>query len=259
MKKKALAVISFGTTYPDALEAIEKVERRLHAERPEYELFRAFTSGMVTRKLKKEQAVAVEAPDELLNRLAAEGYSEVLCQPTHVISGVEYDKMRAQLQRQAGSFAEIRLGRPLLTGAPDYAASCRAVRNSMPPLAEDEALVLMGHGTGHFANAAYSQLENTFRAEGCERVYVGTVEGFPDLGYVLGRLQKHRVSRVRLLPFMIVAGDHAQNDLAGTGEASWKTQLERAGYRTEALLRGLGSLDEIGDLFAAHLREAERL
>ncbi|WP_312643230.1 sirohydrochlorin cobaltochelatase [Hydrogenoanaerobacterium sp.] len=259
MNKKALVVISFGTTYPDAMAAIEKIEQRLHGAMPEYDLFRAFTSGMVIRKLQKTQGITVDNPEQLLLRLVQRGYDEVVCQSTHVINGVEYDKMCEQIGGQAQHFSSIKLGKPLLSEAQDYIDCCKVVMQTVPAPAKDEALVLMGHGTDHFANGAYSQLENSFRSLGYERVYVGTVEGFPDLDYVLGRLAKHEIKKVRLMPFMIVAGDHAQNDLAGDEEDSWKSVLEQKGYQTEVLLQGLGSLDGICDLFAEHLEKARAL
>ncbi|RPF47944.1 sirohydrochlorin cobaltochelatase [Hydrogenoanaerobacterium saccharovorans] len=259
MNKKALVVISFGTTYPDAMAAIEKIEQRLHNAMPDYDLFRAFTSGMVIRKLQKAQGIAVESPEQLLIRLAEQGYDEIVCQSTHVINGVEYDKMCYQISGQAHKFTSVKLGKPLLSDVQDYIDCCALLMKEVPALGNDEALVLMGHGTDHFANGAYSQLENTFRSLGYERVYVGTVEGFPNLDYVLGRLDKHEIKKVVLMPFMIVAGDHAQNDMAGDDEDSWKMILEQKGYQTQILLQGLGSLDGIGNLFAEHLKKAEEL
>ena len=257
MNQKALVVVSFGTTYPDALCAIEHVEERLRREFPGHDFYRAFTSGIVIRKLQRVRGVSVDTPEQLLEKLVQRGYTELLCQPTHVLNGLEYDKMCAQLAAFAGRFSSIRLGRPLLSAQEDYEICCHTVMESFPTLGEDEALVLMGHGTDHFANASYSQLENTFRALGYERVYVGTVEGFPDLDYVMQRLEKRRIRRVLLAPFLIVAGDHAKNDLAGDGEDSWKSILERAGYSTRVELRGLGSLDGIAERFAEHLHCAE--
>ncbi len=124
---------------------------------------------------------------------------------------------------------------------------------------EETALVFMGHGTAHYANASYCQLENTFRALGHEHVYVGTVEGFPNLDYIIGRLKKHNITRVHLMPFMIVAGDHAQNDMAGEEPDSWKSVLENEGFQVTVQLDGLGSFPETGQLFVSHLDKAETI
>ncbi len=256
MGKKALAVISFGTSYPEARAAIEHIEGALAAARPGYDFYRAFTSDMIIRKIEREEGIHIPTPEELFAQLAAQGYEEVLCQSLHVIPGNEYEKMCAQIAPYTSSFSHLRIGKPLLWEQEDYVQCCRSLLAHMPALAEDEAFVFMGHGTDHFSNASYALAENTFRALGAERVYVGTVEGFPDFDYVAGRLRAHQVRRVYLAPFMIVAGDHAQNDLAGDEDDSWKSMLRAQGYETEVLLRGLGEYAEIAAQFAAHLEQA---
>lgn len=259
MSKKALAVISFGTTYPQARQAIARIEAQLCRALPGYDFFRAFTSGMVIRKIEREEGVRIPNPAQLMEQLAAAGYEEVLCQSLHVMPGMEYEKMCMQLLSCRGSFTSMRIGKPMLFHAADYAEICRGLLREIPALAPDEAYVYMGHGTEHFANATYSQVENMFRALGAERVYVGTVEGFPGLDYIRGRLKLHGVRRVTLAPFMIVAGDHAQNDLAGAEDDSWKSILQADGYEVQTDLRGLGERDDIGALFAAHARAAAEL
>ena len=129
---------------------------------------------------------------------------------------------------------------------------CQALLAGLPERAPDEAWVYMGHGTEHFANAVYSGLENQFRSLGAERVYVGTVEGFPALDYVRSRLRQRQVRRVTLAPLMVVAGDHAKNDLAGDGEDSWKSVLTRDGFEVQVDLRGLGEYAAVREHFAAH-------
>lgn len=256
MSKKALAVISFGTTYPRARQAIAQIEDRLRQALPDYDFFRAFTSGMVIRKIEREEGVRIPNPAELMEQLAAAGYEEVLCQSLHVMPGMEYEKMCMQLLLYRERFRVLSTGKPMLFHAEDYAEICRRLLREIPALADDEAYVYMGHGTEHFANATYSQVENMFRSMGAERVYVGTVEGFPGLDYIRGRLKWHGVRRVTLAPFMIVAGDHAQNDLAGEQEDSWKSILQADGYEVATDLRGLGELDAVGELFCAHACQA---
>lgn len=253
MGKKALAAVSFGTSYPEAREAISRIERALAAARPDYQLFRAFTSGMVADRIEREEGVRIPSPAALLERLAAEGYDEVLCQSLHVIPGFEYEKLQKAIEPYAARFKKLTRGKPLLWDTKDYLRLSRALLAHMPKLGADEAFVWMGHGTDHPANAAYALLENTFRFDGAERVYVATVEGFPNFDYVLRRLHRQGVSRVRLAPLMVVAGDHAQNDLAGPEEDSWKSVLESEGYHVQCDLRGLGEYDEVAALFAAHL------
>ncbi len=255
MGKKALAVISFGTSYPEARAAIENLEKTLAVARPDYDFYRAFTSGMVIAKIEREEGIRILNPAELMEQLAEQGYEEVICQSLHVIPGNEYEKMCAQMQPFAEKFHRFAVGKPLLYDQTDYLRCGRGLLGHMPKLAADEAFVFMGHGTEHFSNASYALMENTFRFLGAERVYVATVEGFPSFDYVLRRLHQHEVSRVYLAPLMIVAGDHAQNDLAGEEDDSWKSQLESEGFETQVMLRGLGEYAEIADLFAAHLPE----
>ena len=124
-------------------------------------------------------------------------------------------------------------------------------------MAEDEAFVLMGHGTEHFANSAYCQFENMLRDLGYENTYVGTVEGFPGLDYVIRRLKLRQIKKVYLMPLMIVAGDHARNDLAGAEEDSWDSILKAEGFETQIILKGLGEIDAIAEMFVEHLRQAK--
>lgn len=255
MAKKALAVVSFGTTYPEARRAIEILERRLAQAMPDYDFYRAFTSQMVIRKIEREEGIVIPNPAELMEQLRAQGYEEVVCQSLHVIPGIEYEKMCRQIRQAAGTMC-VHIGKPMLYSHEDYIEICKALLAEMPELKADEAFVYMGHGTEHMVNAAYSQAENTFRYLDAERVYVGTVEGFPELDYICKRLKAHNVRKVWLAPFMIVAGDHAQNDLAGDEPDSWKSQLEAAGYETEICMRGMGEFEKIGALFEAHCLNA---
>lgn len=256
MSKKALVVVSFGTTYPAARRAIEKLEKRLHTAFPDHDFFRAFTSRMVAAKIEREEGIHIPSVSELMEQLAAQGYEEVRCQSLHVIFGIEYEKMRQQMEDFRARFQKLCIGAPLLWETKDYLQLTEALLGAMPQLADEEAYVFMGHGTEHPANAAYALVENAFRYQGAERVYVGTVEGFPDLAYVQARLQRHAVKRVHLAPLMIVAGDHAQNDLAGAQDDSWKSVLEAAGYQTQVHLCGLGELDAVGDIFVRHCKQA---
>ena len=257
MGKKALMVVSFGTSVPQARRAIEQVEAQLRAAFPDHDFYRAFTSGMVARKIEREEGVRIPAPAELLEQLAADGYDEVRCQSLHIIFGQEYEKLLAQLAPFRDRFARLLVGQPLLWDTADYLRLTRALLAEMPRLDENEAFLFMGHGTEHPANAAYALVENCFRYHRAERVYVGTVEGFPHLDYALARLDAHEVTRVHLAPLMLVAGDHAINDLAGDQDDSWKSCLESEGYTVETHLRGLGEFAAVGDIFVDHCRAAQ--
>ena len=251
-EKKAVLVVSFGTTYRETLEKnVAAIEQAVAAAMPERELRRAFTSGMVMARLKKRDGLDIHNVAEALDALAREGFADVVIQPTHIMNGDEYDKLRRLAAPFSGRL-RLHFGAPLLTTLEDYRALCRVLLAELPALEEGEALVLMGHGTGHYANGAYTQLDYMLRDLG-HRAFVGTVEGYPMLEEVLRRLQEHpEVKRVCLAPLMIVAGDHAQNDMAGDEEDSWKSRLEQAGYAVRCHVAGLGELPGVRAMFAAH-------
>lgn len=260
MSKKALLVVSFGTSFDEALPAIVNIEETCKKAFPDYDFYRAFTSGMIIRKLKRTKNQIIHNPEEIMFHLAEEGYEEVLCQPTHIINGLEYEKMMNMLSPYKNKIKTIRVGTPLLTEEEDYKKACEIVMQEMKqPIPEKEAFVLMGHGTEHYANSAYCQFENMLRDLGYENTYVGTVEGFPSLDYVIRRLKLREVKKVYLMPLMIVAGDHARNDLAGAEADSWDSILRAEGFETEVFMKGLGEIDAIAGMFVEHLNEAEAI
>lgn len=257
--KQAILVVSFGTSYHDTLEkTIQATETAISQANPGWAVRRAFTSGMIIRKLKERDGLSVDNVSEALNRLHEEDYTRVVVQPTHVIHGEEYEKL-CRMVRPWQEQLQITIGMPLLHSMADYRAAAQAMLDWLPTPAEDEALILMGHGSEHFANSCYAQMEHILRAH-CDRIYVGTVEGYPELGDIMLQLRKRpQITKVTLTPFMLVAGDHAKNDMSG-GEDSWKGQLEEAGYQVRCLLRGLGECPHIQQMFVAHCQEAmERL
>jgi sirohydrochlorin cobaltochelatase len=186
---------------------------------------RAFTSGMILRKLAGEGTHIDNVP-QALERLLAEGCTDVVVQPTHVMNGEEYHKLLTQAEPYRARFARMSFGRPLLTAAEDYAALGRALMEALPAQRADTAVLYMGHGSEHQANSAYALMEYAFHDLGRKDVVIGTVEGYPGFGEALRRLKERpQVRRVELRPLMTVAGDHAKNDLAGDEEDSWRRRL----------------------------------
>ena len=257
--KQAILAVSFGTTYPDTLEkTIAATEAALAQAYPGWPVYRAFTSGMILKKLRQRDGVEIDNVAQAMARLEREGYTQVAVQSTHVMHGEEYEKMLAQLEPYKLTM-EIAVGAPLLHAQSDYEAVADALLSWLPLPADGEALVLMGHGTAHFANSAYAQMEHVLQSR-CPRIYIATVEGYPTLDSVAEQLQRQpEIRRLTLAPFMLVAGDHARNDMAG-GEDSWKEVLEGKGYEVACILQGLGECPAIQKLFVAHCGEAmERL
>ena len=253
--KKGILIVSFGTSHLDTLEkTIAVIEREAAEKFPRAGVYRAFTSSVIIRKLKRTAGLAVDTVGEALERMAADGVEEVIVQPTHIINGIENDAMTESLMEHMGLFRQIRAGKPLLSTVDDYKKSVHAVMTETE-LDSDEMHVLMGHGTDHHANSAYPTLEYTFHALGYTQVLVGTVESFPELNNVMARLEISGKKKAVLMPFMLVAGDHAKNDMAGE-EDSWKSRLEEEGYEVRVILKGLGELEGIRKIFLEHIEEA---
>ena len=253
--KKGILVVSFGTSHLDTMEkTIQAMEEDIAETFPEYKIYRAFTSRMILRKLKREEGIAIDTVEEALERMASDGIRCVAVQPTHIINGIENDRMLDEIRKKEGCFEWIRVGKPLLSSADDYKKAAHAVM-SETETEPDEVLALMGHGTDHHANAAYPMLEYTFHALGYGKVLVGTAENFPDLNTVMTKLRICGARKVALMPFMMVAGDHAKNDMAGEKD-SWKSEMESAGSEVRVILKGLGELKGIRRVFEEHIREA---
>ena len=259
MPEKAVLVVSFGTTHLDTLEkTIQPIEWDIAARMPGRVQCRAFTSGMILRRL-AERGLDIDDVPRALERLAGEGCADVVLQPTHIMNGDEFDKLCAQAEPFRTRFARLSFGRPLLTALEDYRDLTSALMEILPEAEEGTAHVFMGHGTEHYANAAYCQLEYMLHDSGRTDVVLGTVEGYPGLEEVLRRLAERKaVQKVVLHPLMVVAGDHAKNDLAGDEPESWKSRLLARGWQVSCEGKGLGEYPQIRALFVRHALEAEK-
>jgi sirohydrochlorin cobaltochelatase len=250
--KKAILVVSFGTSFEETrLKTIDQCENKIKEALKGYDFFRAYTSSMIIRKLAKRDRIHIDTPREALHKLYELGYDEVIVQSLHIICGDEYDKLREHLADFEGKFSKLTLGRPLLTTIEDYKEAVTASLKELPLLKEDEAIVFMGHGTTHPVLSAYCALEYAFREQKI-RAYVGTVEGYPTLDNVIMKLKEDLIKAVYLMPFMLVAGDHAINDMASDEEDSWKTCLTKEGIGVQIILKGLGENPFIQKLFVDH-------
>ncbi|MDO5852655.1 MAG: sirohydrochlorin cobaltochelatase [Thermoplasmata archaeon] len=257
MSRKAILVASFGTSYNETrVKTIEAIERQIGETFPGYEIRRAFTSRMIIRKLKERDGLHVDYVTEAMDRLSAEGFEQVIVQPTHIINGEEYDDIVRIVSEHVGRIADLRMGKPLLTTEEDYDNAVEAIRECLVPLAGGRDLVLMGHGTSHYSNAAYCQLQMKLVGAGLRNVFVTTVEGYPGFGDTVGMMREHGCRGAVTVPFMVVAGDHAQNDMAGDEEDSLKSILASEGFEVECVVRGLGEFAGFRKLFIDHVRHA---
>lgn len=252
-QKKGILMVSFGTSHMDTLgRTIGAIEQAVERAFDDYAVYRAFTSGMIIKKLRTE-GLEVMSVEEALKQMEQDGIETLIIQPTHIINGIENEEMEEVVARYRNHFKQCYLGKPLLTSPDDYKMTAHAIMEATK-VSREEALVLMGHGTEHHANAAYSALEYTFHLLGFTNVMIGTVEGFPDIKDVINKLEMSEFQKVTLTPLLIVAGDHAKNDILG--EDSAMTRLQKRGYEVTPLLRGLGEIEEIQKIFIAHICEA---
>jgi sirohydrochlorin cobaltochelatase len=257
VSKKALLVVSFGTSYADTrAKTIEASEKALAAALPDYDLKRAFTSQTIIDILKERDNIEVDNVAQAIEKIYKDGYTEVLVQPLHVINGEEYHSLIAELIPYQEKFASFNIGSPLLSSHEDYVAAIEALEAEMPARGEKEAVVFMGHGTHHPADAAYAAMNYVLQDEGYTDVFVGTVEGYPTLDTIIKSLEAAKIEKVTLMPFMIVAGDHAQNDMAGDEDGSWKVILKSKGYEVETVLKGLGEMEGIQKIYIEHAKAA---
>jgi len=253
--RQAIIVAGFGTTHTQTRRAtIEACEADIAAAFPSAEVRRAFTSDRVISCLRKRDGLDVENVDQALDRLAREEYTHLAIQPLLLIAGREYhNKILAAAERFRGRFLEIRIGRPLLDGPADFKIVAAIVADILEGSGENEAVVLMGHGTHHPMNAVYETLEAQICATGLG-VFIACVEGPKTLDAVIPRLRRGGIAKVTLAPLMLVAGDHVENDMDGD-EDSWRYQLERAGFLVAVSQRGLGEYPAFRALSIAHLRQ----
>ncbi|MBP2638003.1 MAG: cbiK 1 [Firmicutes bacterium] len=263
--KKAILVVSFGTTYPETMKAtIEAVESKMQKEFPEYEVRRAFTSRIIIKKLAERDGVKIDTEKEALARLQAEGFSEVIVQPLHISPGEEFDMVKAVVKQfeVSKAFDKIALGRPMLyymgqSGkTDDYLATAKALELQYPKLKNKEAVVLMGHGGVHPGNSSYAAMQQRLQDAGYKNVYVYTVEGYPSLEGVIAKLKANKVQKVTLMPFMLVAGDHATNDMAGDEKDSAKNVLLAEGFKVDTYLHGMGENANIQEIYVQHTKDA---
>lgn len=255
--KRAILAVSFGTSHTDALRnCVQPFEDSLAAANPDCEVRRAFTSRMVIAGLKKH-GIETDTVSEALARLLNEGFSEVFVQPSLLLPGTEFDQMRSECTPYRRRFARFAFGLPLLTDEDDLHAVARIVLEKNPT-AEKEALLLFGHGTVHGANAVYERFEAVCRSYS-SRCFVCTVEGEGSAEETAARVLEAGCRAACITPLLLVAGEHAKNDMAANAPESWKSRLTAAGIATRANVRGLGEYPEIRALFCAHLARATAL
>lgn len=253
-----LLVVSFGTSFNDnRRETIGAIEADMEAAFEDYAVRRAFTAQIVIDHVKTRDGEVIDNVTEALDRAVANGVKILVVQPTHLMNGIEYDELQDTLAGYADAFEKIVVGEPLLTSEEDFKTVETAITDATAEYDDGTtAIVYMGHGTEHESNAVYAKMQELLSADGFENYYIGTVEAEPSLDDVVAAIGEGEYEKVVLLPLMVVAGDHANNDMASDEADSWKTTFEDAGYEVEAVLQGLGQNEAIRELYVQHAQAA---
>jgi sirohydrochlorin cobaltochelatase len=263
--KKGVLIAAFGSSMPEGEAAINAVYDAVKAEYPDMEVRVAYTSRIIMRKIARESGRAIDEPAIALAKMAFEGFTDVVVLSTHIIPGEEYEDLKSvvdgfrQISENApkAGFRRISLTSPLLLRPEDFEKLAGALVGTYGKQAEKGAVAFVGHGTRHFADAAYSALQMALWRKS-PAFFVGTIEGVPAFDDVLQRLKAAKIRNVLVAPLMLVAGDHANNDIAGAEDDSWKSLLESEGYKVTPLLEGLGQNKAVRSLMMDKLREAWR-
>ena len=252
--EKELLVVSFGTSFNDSRRlTIGGIEKSLAEAFPGWSVRRGFTSQIIIDHVLSRDGEKIDNVAEALDRACDNGVKNLVVQPTHLMNGFEYTDLKDELAGYADAFESISVGAPLLTSEEDFAAVADIIVKATAEYDDGEtAICFMGHGTEADSNAVYAKMQQVLTAGGHAHYYIGTVEAEPSVEDVLAAVQAGSYKRVVLRPLMIVAGDHANNDMAGEEEDSWKSIFEAAGYEVECVIEGLGQLPEIQQIFVQH-------
>ena len=275
-----LLVVSFGTSFNDSrAEDIGGIEKALQKAYPDWSVRRAFTAQIIINHVQARDGEKIDNMDQALQRAVDNGVKNLIVQPTHLMHGAEYDELSEAVASYSDKFESVSIAEPLLgeVGSADdsvnsdkeavaKAVTAEAVKTagyeSLDAAKEDgTAFVFMGHGTSHTAKISYSQMQNQMNALGYDNVFIGTVEGEPEdtaCEAVIEKIQEAGYKKVVLRPLMVVAGDHANNDMAGDDDDSWKSQFEASGVfdSIETQIAGLGQIPVIQDLYVSHTHAA---
>ncbi|MDR1956058.1 MAG: sirohydrochlorin cobaltochelatase [Treponema sp.] len=256
--KPVILVVSFGTSFNESrAKTIGAIENAIAKAYPAYEVRRAFTSQIVIDHIYERDGEKIDNVAEAMNRLVADGVKEFIVQPTHLMNGIEEKEMLSQIKPLESKFSSVKYGKPVLSAEADYTALVTIISDGTEAYAaEDTGIVFMGHGTEDAANADYAKLAALLKEKGFSRSFIGTVEAEPSLDDVIAEVQAAGLEKLVLFPLMIVAGDHANNDMAGDEEDSWKSILTAQGFSVQTVLRGLGEYPALQAHLVQHVADA---
>jgi sirohydrochlorin cobaltochelatase len=271
----AILLVVYGSLNEPARETYEQIRSAYQKEFPGSEVWLAFASRFIRQRLSENQGVFFHSPLAALAKLHDIGFQNMVVQSLQVVPGTEFHQLASLvhgLRNVQGKFGfeNLEMGLPLLCGMDDCMKVSTAlqpefnattIQEQVPEVPEHaldhelEAVVLMGHGTGHIADGVYSQMARVLERD-YHNVFLGTLDGFPGIDEVLWQVKRSGAKRIKLMPFLLVAGGHALKDLAGDGDTSWKNTFDREGFHTEVYLKGLAENREILSIFFGHTRKA---
>ncbi|MBO4880243.1 MAG: sirohydrochlorin cobaltochelatase [Firmicutes bacterium] len=253
-----LLVVSFGTSFNDSRVAtIGAIEKALAAAFPEWSTRRGFTAQIIIDHVAARDGEIIDNFEEAMDRAVANGVKNIFIQPTHLMAGYEYDDVVNSAANYADAFESVTIGKNLLASDADFTEVATIVHDATAQYDDGEtAIIFMGHGTEHDSNSVYPKMQETFKKLGYENYYIGTVEAEPSLEDVVQAAKDGGYKRVVLEALMIVCGDHANNDMAGDEEDSWKSTFEAEGFEVECILKGLGEMEGIQQLIVKHAQES---
>ncbi len=257
-EKKGILLVAFGSSIPEAQVSFENIDAKVKAAFPGVPVRWAYTSAIIRHKLAKEEGKSLDSVAMALAKMMDEGFTHVAVQSLHTIAGEEYHDLVVTVgafRGMANGFDRIMVGYPLLGTAKDLERVAAATINHIPgERKKKDAVVLMGHGTPHPGNAFYAAMMYHFQQKD-PNIFVGTVEGSPEINDVKTLLKKNGLKKAYLMPFMSVAGDHARNDMAGDEEDSWKSILTKAGVECVPVLKGMAEYDDVVAVWVDHLKQ----
>lgn len=261
--KDAIVVMSFGTTFKDTRQkTIDATVKAIQAAHPDVKVVTAFTSHIIIDRIAKNEGIKYPTPEEALTQLKDEGYTRVALASLDVIPGMEYAYDKGVYDNYKNQFKKMTLGTSLMywqgqeDQPDDVTETIEALMTQFPKQKKDEAILIMAHGTPQVSNAYYSVIQAKINELGLKNVFVYTVEGWPSLETVMPKLKANGIKKVTLMPMMMVAGDHANNDMAGSEPDSHKSQLEAAGYKVDAYIHGIGENEKIRALYVKRANDA---
>lgn len=261
--KDAILVMSFGTTFKDTREkTIDATVNAIKAAHPGVKVVTAFTSHIIINRIKANEGISYPTPEEAIAQLKAGGYTRIAMTSLDIIPGMEYAYKDAVFQLHKNDFKKATFGTPLMYWqgqegqADDITATMKAVSTQFPKLGKKDAVLVMAHGTPHPANAYYAVMQDRLNEMGLNNVLIFSVEGWPHLETVIPQLKAKGIKNVTLMPLMMVAGDHANNDMAGDEPDSFKSILENEGFKVNAYIHGLGENEAVRQLFVDKAEQA---